>query len=278
VDISELIITNSISKPIESYADNITHIQVAKKLKQRVPENPPRMGDRIRYTLIKLGDKKTKIFECAECPDHVVANNLQIDYEKIYRKKVFPSIERILYIIFNHQVLQGKDQNAIRINRILKQNENSKIIKEKEKKKCKERIMEEVFTLSKPNVEKILNVFKVKKGYFVSTINPTGLLKFGFKVIKCMICDKGHNNKISNYCLDCANRGAETMKTLFMDQYKMVEKNIEEMKKTCSDCQKQFEIKQECGNYDCNHGIYYKRITMGNQFKDLQNRKLILDF
>jgi DNA polymerase delta subunit 1 len=281
VDISKLIITNSISKPISSYDGNVTHIEVAKKLRTRVPENPPMMGDRIRYSIIKIGNKKTKTFECAECPDHIVENNLQIDYEKIYRSKVLPPIERVLYVIYNHLAMKKNNSTTKRINELLKKLEDTEGLTDKEREKKHSKIMQEIMLDSKKYVDKILNVFRVKKGIKISDISTTkqtGLLKFGFTVIKCLVCNKGHSNKNSKTCTDCQKQGEETIKRLFLQNYESASQEIEKMKQTCFDCQKQFEIKQECGNYDCNHGIYYRRITKDKEYKNLSKRKDILKF
>lgn len=289
VDISKLIITNSISKPINSYDGKVAHIEVAKKLRSRVPENPPRMGDRIRYTLIKTGNSKTKASECAECPDYIIENNLQIDYEKLYKTKVLPPIERVLYVIYNHLAMQKDNTTTRRINGLLKKMEDSlhglseselKVKTKKMEKKTKI-IMEEIVKDSKVQVDKILNVFNVKKGIQISDIalsKKDGLLKFGFTLTKCLICNKSHNNKDSKLCLDCSKNDKERIKENFLVQFKSVESEVESMKKTCHDCQKLFQIKQECGNYDCDKGIYYKRIIKGKEYKALLIRKNELEF
>jgi DNA polymerase delta subunit 1 len=78
VDISKLVITMSLSKEPENYANMSAHVTVALKRRKRDPGSAPVMGDRVPYVMIQ-GKPKSKGYENGEDPVYVMENNLPID-------------------------------------------------------------------------------------------------------------------------------------------------------------------------------------------------------
>jgi DNA polymerase delta subunit 1 len=60
--------------------NNLAHVVVRDKMKERAPGSEPQSGDRVQFVLVK-GPKKAKMYEKAEDPKWVKDNNLELDYE-----------------------------------------------------------------------------------------------------------------------------------------------------------------------------------------------------
>lgn len=65
----------------DSYKNqNLAHVVVRNKMRERAPGSEPQSGDRVRFVLVK-GPKKAKMYEKAEDPSWVVEHGLELDYE-----------------------------------------------------------------------------------------------------------------------------------------------------------------------------------------------------
>ena len=76
--IEQYITSKTYSKREDDYVGPQEHIEVVKKQAKRNPNNPFKLGDRIKYVLVQ-SHKNAKNFEKAEDPKWVVANNLPLD-------------------------------------------------------------------------------------------------------------------------------------------------------------------------------------------------------
>jgi len=72
VDIDDLVVSAMLAKSYKS--DNIAHVNLAKKLKERKEE--VQVGDRIPYIFIECYDQKIKKSDLAEDPKYVIENHL----------------------------------------------------------------------------------------------------------------------------------------------------------------------------------------------------------
>lgn len=92
IPLEKLTIVKGITKSIESYESLSPHIEVAKKLKARNPHEPPKVGDRLGFVIIKGNQILSKR---AEDPEHAKTHKLQIDSDYYIQSQLFPPLERI---------------------------------------------------------------------------------------------------------------------------------------------------------------------------------------
>ncbi len=92
IPLEKLTITKGIQKSIESYEGMLPHIELARKLTARNPQDPPKIGDRLGFVIIK-GDQM--LSKRAEDPDYVRKNNIKLDPDYYINSQLFPPIERI---------------------------------------------------------------------------------------------------------------------------------------------------------------------------------------
>ena len=68
--------------------NNLAHVVVRDKMKERAPGSEPRSGDRVQFVLLKGPSKRAKMYEKAEDYAYAKQNNLDLDYE-YYTKHQF---------------------------------------------------------------------------------------------------------------------------------------------------------------------------------------------
>ncbi|MBI5332944.1 MAG: hypothetical protein HZB65_05190 [Candidatus Aenigmarchaeota archaeon] len=93
VPLDKLTIIKGITKSIDSYDGMLPHIELARKLKKRDPTNPPKVGDRLGFVILKGRDILSKR---VETPDYASQYNLPIDSDYYIYNQLLPPIERIL--------------------------------------------------------------------------------------------------------------------------------------------------------------------------------------
>tara|TARA_B100000073_G_scaffold336201_1_gene330717 strand:- start:11746 stop:14493 length:2748 start_codon:yes stop_codon:yes gene_type:complete len=72
----------------DSYkSDNLPHVQVRNKMRDRQPGSEPQSGDRVPYILCKTWDPRAKAYEKAEDPKYALDNNMEIDYPYYFLNK-----------------------------------------------------------------------------------------------------------------------------------------------------------------------------------------------
>lgn len=67
--------------------NNLPHVAVRDKMRERRPGSEPQSGDRIPYLLVDTGDPRAKGYEKSEDPVWVKEHNLPIDYRYYFDKK-----------------------------------------------------------------------------------------------------------------------------------------------------------------------------------------------
>ncbi len=92
VDLDKLTVIKGITKNIESYDGILPHIELARKMARRNPQEPPKVGDRIGFVIIRGNQLLSKR---AEDPKYIRKNNLEIDSDYYIQAQLIPPIERI---------------------------------------------------------------------------------------------------------------------------------------------------------------------------------------
>lgn len=93
IPLEKLTIIKGITKSVDSYEGMLPHIELARKLTVRNPQNPPKIGDRLGFVIIR-GDQM--LSKRAEDPTYVEKNKIPIDSDYYIESQLFPPIERIL--------------------------------------------------------------------------------------------------------------------------------------------------------------------------------------
>lgn len=120
IDISELIISRSMSKPSEQYKSKQPHTELAKKMNERNPGSGYSTGDRAKYVMINA-PKKTKNFEMSEDPVYVIENDIPVNFSFYLENQLKKPVTRIFEpIIDDVQSLFVGDHTRHRVNNIPK--------------------------------------------------------------------------------------------------------------------------------------------------------------
>lgn len=93
IPLEKLTMIKGITKNPRDYKGMLPHIELAKKLTTRMPENPPQIGDRLGFVIIAGNAMLSKR---AEDPEYVKENKIPIDSEYYISCQLLPAIERIL--------------------------------------------------------------------------------------------------------------------------------------------------------------------------------------
>lgn len=92
IPLEKLTIIKGITKSVESYEGMLPHIELARKLTIRNPQDPPKIGDRLGFVIIK-GDQM--LSKRAEDPKFVEQNKIPLDSDYYIQSQLFPPVERI---------------------------------------------------------------------------------------------------------------------------------------------------------------------------------------
>jgi hypothetical protein len=95
---TEFILSNKISKPLEDYKSKSVHVELAKRLTIKQPENAPQIGDRIQYLFTiqhqgaKAYEKACTVEEHLKHPDQYPIDYLYY-YERRFQKQILTFLE-----------------------------------------------------------------------------------------------------------------------------------------------------------------------------------------
>eukprot|EP01129_Flabellula_baltica_P001427 TRINITY_DN1131_c0_g2_i2.p1 TRINITY_DN1131_c0_g2~~TRINITY_DN1131_c0_g2_i2.p1 ORF type:complete len:1050 (+),score=220.95 TRINITY_DN1131_c0_g2_i2:342-3491(+) len=114
VDISLLVITNSLNKEPEEYTTQQPHSALTTRMRER--STGPIVGDPVPYVIVCIGDDNTPIYEKSEDPMYAIMNDIPID-TRYYLEKLTGPLERIFKVFFknpNALFTQGKHTTHIK--------------------------------------------------------------------------------------------------------------------------------------------------------------------
>jgi DNA polymerase delta subunit 1 len=84
VPMEKLILSQKLADSYKS--QNLPHVSVRNKMRQREPGSEPQSGDRVRFVLVE-GEPKAKQFEIAEDPAWVASHNIPLNYTYYFTNK-----------------------------------------------------------------------------------------------------------------------------------------------------------------------------------------------
>ncbi len=93
VDIDKLVVVKGITKALTAYKGIQPHIELARKLNARNPEEPIAVGDRLGYVITRGNEMLSKR---AENVEYVKEKGLEIDSDYYIDRQLLPPVERIL--------------------------------------------------------------------------------------------------------------------------------------------------------------------------------------
>jgi DNA polymerase delta subunit 1 len=96
----KLIISQQLGDSYKS--DNLPHVQVRNKMRDRQPGSEPQSGDRVPYILCKTWDPRAKAYEKAEDPKYAVDNKMDIDYPYYFLNKFINPICDLIEPLFEN--------------------------------------------------------------------------------------------------------------------------------------------------------------------------------
>ena len=85
VPMEKLVLSQKLADSYKS--DNMAHVQVRNKMREREPGSEPQSGDRVQYVLTDTGNKKARAFEKSEDPKYARENNVPLDYQYYLENK-----------------------------------------------------------------------------------------------------------------------------------------------------------------------------------------------
>jgi len=97
-DITDLIMTRTLTRKPENYAQPQPHAELIKKLEER-GVHKYMLGDRVQFVIIKgehkKGKRKELMTQGSEDPDYVIENGLKIDTDYYIEKQLLPPLYRM---------------------------------------------------------------------------------------------------------------------------------------------------------------------------------------
>ena len=106
IDLSELVISKSLSKAADEYDNKQAHVELAQRMRERDAGSAPSMGDRVAYVIVQ-GAKGAKAYEKAEDPIYVLEHNLSIDTKYYLHQQLKKPLLRIF------EPILGDDANSL---------------------------------------------------------------------------------------------------------------------------------------------------------------------
>lgn len=94
VPIKELYISRSLRDGYKN--QNIPHVALCRKMRERDPNNVPQIGDRVKYVFVQTGGPAKTQAEKVEDPDYVLKNGIPLDYYYYYEHQLKSTIESVL--------------------------------------------------------------------------------------------------------------------------------------------------------------------------------------
>lgn len=112
IDISELIISKSYSKPEEDYKGKQPHVELAKRMAKRDPATAPKLGSRVPYIIV-AGLKNDKVCEMAEDPMWVLEHSIPINYDYYLERQLKRPLTRLFLYVLGDNLTEADVQRRL---------------------------------------------------------------------------------------------------------------------------------------------------------------------
>ena len=110
VPMEELVLTRSLAAEYKS--QNLAHVKVRDKIRERMPGSEPKSGDRIAFVLVKTESPKDKAaYLKAEDPQWAKEHGLQLDYEYYFKNHLRKPVSDLLEPIIDPKDLWSLEQH-----------------------------------------------------------------------------------------------------------------------------------------------------------------------
>jgi len=108
VDMSQLIVTKSLSHPVEEYTTPQPHSLVAAKMARRDPTSAPSVGDRIAYVMVGDGGTKggVSVRDLAEDPLYALEHELPVNIDYYITNQLAEPLKRLFIPIIGERRTQ----------------------------------------------------------------------------------------------------------------------------------------------------------------------------
>jgi DNA polymerase delta subunit 1 len=130
VDLDDLVVCKSLAKGygkivngnlIKNEGDyasnNLPHVALAIKMRDRDPGSAPNIGDRINYVITETDDPRAKIYEKSESPEVVKEKNLKIDYLYYINNQIRNPVDEVLQILVSDssKIFDDVIENTVKV-------------------------------------------------------------------------------------------------------------------------------------------------------------------
>jgi hypothetical protein len=105
IPLSELTLTRNLAAEYKS--QNLAHVKVRDKIREREPGSEPKSGDRIPFVLVKTDKKEKAAYQKAEDPSWVVDHGLELDYEYYFKNHMKKPVSDLLEPLIDQKDLWG---------------------------------------------------------------------------------------------------------------------------------------------------------------------------
>jgi DNA polymerase delta subunit 1 len=105
VPMEELTLTRSLADEYKS--QNLAHVKVRDKIRERTPGSEPKSGDRIPFVLLVTDKKQKAAYEKAEDPEWVREHGLVLDYQHYFKNHMKKPVTDLLEPIIDAKDLWG---------------------------------------------------------------------------------------------------------------------------------------------------------------------------
>ena len=97
VPMKELILTRALKGEYKN--ENVPHVALCRKMKERDPNNVPQIGDRVKYVFVDTGKDSKLQADFVEDPNFVIKHGLQLYYYYYYEHQLKSMIETIFSVL-----------------------------------------------------------------------------------------------------------------------------------------------------------------------------------
>lgn len=278
VDISELVISKSLSHDPEDYDTITPHVAIALREQQDDYDNAPKDGDRISYVFIAPHTtRNSKKRDLAVRPLTAVREMIPLHHENYYEKTFREPLEKVLLPVYGEENVRYMFTGPHTRRRVqnLSTTENS-VLRFARKIptcfKCGCGIKHTEEELRERDTKEHNNYFKKKMEEYREMMGYSDMCDRGFERERYLVKIHESHYAKQNSCL-C--EGCETerssLKSEWEGELKTLNREISDMKEKCVKCQgPERYARTECANEKC--PIFFARYTKRQRREDIETK------